>query len=243
MAIINPIRVRFKKQHVSFDPGNIVTDGLVLNLDAGNAGSYDGSGTTWFDLSGNSNNGTLVNGVGYDSDYGGSLTFDGSDDYVGAPVYIPTEDASIEVWARIDIFDGNVLFGFGGDDYPGGLAGSGPDVYVDPGGTWAWNTGDGVSNAFSANPTVNTTDWFQYVVTTESTTDAKLYVNGNLIGTANHKSAKVTNSGDRVFIGRWANTIGYETPGNYGIVRVYDRVLSLSEIQQNYNALSSRYGI
>ena len=168
--------------------------------------------------------------------------FDGTNDYVGAPVYIPTEDASIEVWARIDIFEGNVLFGFGGDDYPGGLAGSGPDVYIS-GGTWAWNTGDGTSNAFSANPTVNTTDWFHYVVTTESASNAKLYVNGILIGTANHKSAQVTNSGDRVIIGRWANTTGYETPGNYSIVRVYDRVLSLSEIQQNFNALRGRYGI
>ena len=169
-----------------------------------------------------------------------AFVFDGTDDYVGAPVFIPTEDASIEVWARIDIFEGNVLFGFGGDDYPGGLAGSGPDVYIS-GGTWAWNTGDGTSNAFSANPTVNTTDWFHYVVTTESASNAKLYVNGILIGTANHKSAQVTNSGDRVIIGRWANTTGYETPGNYGIVRVYNRVLSLSEIQQNYNATKGRY--
>jgi hypothetical protein len=169
-----------------------------------------------------------------------AFVFDGTDDYVGAPVFIPTEDASIEVWARIDIFEGNVLFGFGGDDYPGGLAGSGPDVYISSG-TWAWNTGDGVTNAFSANPTVNTTDWFHYVVTTESASNAKLYVNGILIGTANHKSAQVTNSGDRVIIGRWANTTGYETPGNYGIVRVYNRVLSLSEIQQNYNATKGRY--
>ena len=217
-------------------------DGLVLALDAGNTKSYPGSGTTWTDLIGNGNNGTLVNGVGFDIDYGGSLVFDGSNHYVGAPVFIPTEDASIEVWARIDIFEGNVLFGFGGDDYPGGFAGSGPDVYVS-GGTWAWNTGDGVSNPFSSNPTVNTTDWFNYIVTTESASNAKLYVNGSLIGTANHKSAKVTNSGDRVIIGRWGNLTSYETPGNYGVVRVYDRVLTEPEIQQNFDALRGRYGI
>jgi len=58
----------------------IVTDGLVLCLDAGNPKSYPGSGTTWTDLSGNSNNGTLVNGVGYNGSNLGSLSFDGVDD-------------------------------------------------------------------------------------------------------------------------------------------------------------------
>ena len=50
---------------------NIVTSGLVLNLDAGNTASYPGTGTTWTDLSGNGNNGTLVNGVGYNFANGG----------------------------------------------------------------------------------------------------------------------------------------------------------------------------
>ena len=59
----------------------IVTNGLVLHLDAGNPASYPGSGTTWTDLSGNGNDGTLVNGVGYDSANGGSLVFDGVNDY------------------------------------------------------------------------------------------------------------------------------------------------------------------
>jgi hypothetical protein len=43
----------------------IVTDGLVLCLDAGNPKSYTGSGTTWTDLSGNGNNGTLTNSPTY----------------------------------------------------------------------------------------------------------------------------------------------------------------------------------
>ena len=60
----------------------IVEDGLVLALDAGNTKSYPGSGTTWTDLSGNGNNGSLVNGVGYNSGNLGSLSFDGVNDYV-----------------------------------------------------------------------------------------------------------------------------------------------------------------
>ena len=60
----------------------IVTNGLILNLDASNTSSYPGTGTVWTDLSGQNNNGTLVNGVGYSSVNGGTLTFDGVNDYV-----------------------------------------------------------------------------------------------------------------------------------------------------------------
>jgi hypothetical protein len=61
-----------------FNNPRIITDGLVLALDAGNPKSYPGSGTAWTDLSGNGNTGTLVNGTGYNSGNGGSLVFDGS---------------------------------------------------------------------------------------------------------------------------------------------------------------------
>ena len=59
----------------------IVTDGLVFYVDAGNSNSYPGSGTTWTDLAG-SNDGTLTNGPTFDSGNGGSIVFDGTDDYV-----------------------------------------------------------------------------------------------------------------------------------------------------------------
>src|SRR6056300_382098 len=62
--------------------GNIVTDGLVLNLDAARKDSYNRTGTTWNDISGNGNNGTLTNGPTFDSEDYGSIVFDGVDDYV-----------------------------------------------------------------------------------------------------------------------------------------------------------------
>jgi len=61
---------------------DIVEDGLVLCLDAANPKSYPGSGNTWTDLRGNGNDGTLVNGVGYDSANNGSMVFDGVDDSI-----------------------------------------------------------------------------------------------------------------------------------------------------------------
>jgi hypothetical protein len=59
----------------------IVQSGLVLNLDAGVSSSYPTTGTTWTDLSGSGNNGTLTNGPTYSSANGGSIVFDGSNDY------------------------------------------------------------------------------------------------------------------------------------------------------------------
>jgi hypothetical protein len=67
---------------VQYASGKIVTSGLVLALDAADKNSYPGSGTTWTDLSGNGNNGTLVNGPTFSSANGGSIVFDGVDDYV-----------------------------------------------------------------------------------------------------------------------------------------------------------------
>jgi hypothetical protein len=64
----------------------IVQSGLVLNLDAGVSSSYPGSGTTWTDLSGNGNNGTLVNGPTFSSDNGGNIVFDGVDDHITTPL-------------------------------------------------------------------------------------------------------------------------------------------------------------
>ena len=63
----------------------IVTNGLVLCLDAGNNKSYPGSGTTWNDLSGNNNTGSLVNGPTFTGSFGGSVAFDGVNDYVACP--------------------------------------------------------------------------------------------------------------------------------------------------------------
>ena len=65
---------------------SIVTNGLVLALDAANHKSYPGSGTTWFDLSGNSHDGTLTGGPTFNSDNGGSIVFDGTD---GSDVPVP----------------------------------------------------------------------------------------------------------------------------------------------------------
>jgi hypothetical protein len=85
------------------DYEGIVTNGLVLNLDAGFTPSYPRSGTTWTDLSLSGNNGTLINGPTFDSDNGGSIVFDGVNDYsqkTSFSVINGTVDKSLEVWFK-----------------------------------------------------------------------------------------------------------------------------------------------
>ena len=65
---------------VNINYEGIVTDGLVLNLDAGFTPSYPRNGTTWYDVGGG-NNGTLINGPTFSSNDGGSIVFDGTNDY------------------------------------------------------------------------------------------------------------------------------------------------------------------
>lgn len=91
-------------------PGNIVTNGLVLNLDAANPRSYPPpyNGTVWRDLSGNNKNGTLTNGLTFSSAHGGGIVFDGVDDYVTFP---STQTHTVHIWAKADVGFTNGLQG------------------------------------------------------------------------------------------------------------------------------------
>ena len=84
---------------ISYNPSS-VTSGLVLCLDAGNTKSYPGSGTTWTDLSGNGNTGTLTNGPTYSSANGGSFVFDGTDDYASISGSITVSEVTFSVWLK-----------------------------------------------------------------------------------------------------------------------------------------------
>ena len=89
---------------ISYNP-KIVTNGLILNLDAGNKKSYSGSGSVWYDLSGNNNNTVLTNGPTFSNTNSGNIVFDGIDDYVNIPynaskISFPNDNATICVWFK-----------------------------------------------------------------------------------------------------------------------------------------------
>ena len=146
----------------------IVTDGLVLALDAGNTKSYPGSGTTWTDLSGNSNTGTLtsMDGNNYNSANGGYLDFDGTDDYVDVSGSITVSAATFLAWVRLDgdqVSYTGVVFSRGsspatGMNFRGGSENIG----------YHWNGAGSSAYNWDSGLTVPTQEWCMMVVTVTS---------------------------------------------------------------------------
>jgi len=217
------------------DYEGIVTDSLVFNLDAGFTPSYPTSGSTWFDLSGNDNDGTLINGVGYDSSNGGSLTFDGTDDYVEVSYdadsfNIGTGDFSFNIWYYPD---NNVsyrrLFSIGLFRAAGNFAferQNGSNVVVHINGTF---NVVGSSNSSGL--------WYNYTVTRESGL-VKVYKNGAYV-TQFTKTDAITNT-NNILIAK-ESSIYFD--GKIPIIHFYKKALSASEVLYNHNTLKGRFGL
>lgn len=206
--------------------------GLVMHLDAGNTTSYSGTGTTWTDLSGFGNNGTLVNNPVYNSSNGGNLVFNGSNTYVNAPL-TKTASCTFSVWAKsTNTNSGNMLFNAGND-------GAGPDLFFS-GGVLSWNTWDSSGNPFGSIPATSANgNWHNYVVVNDAISNtAKVYYDGVLYGTAIYKNASFTT---KLYIG--GTTGGYQWDGAIGNVQVHNRILTPAEVTQNFNNLKTRYGL
>jgi len=224
----------------------IVTDGLVLCLDAGNSKSYPGSGTTWTDLSGNGNSGTLVNGVGYNIDGGGSLVFDGVDDEITIP-YTPNlafTDAimSCESWVYVDSLSSAFsIINKRGNRFTQNS--NRPYVFeVNTDGRVRWILDDATTVCDTATGLMQTDQWY-HLVATHDGTNSKIYINGVENVSVSSGTSSINDTGDiPVRIGwRYQNsTINY-SDGKISITRVYNKALTAQEIQQNYNATKSRF--
>ena len=235
---------------------SIVTNGLVLNLDAANIKSYPGSGTTWSDLSGNNNTGTLTNGPTFSRDRGGSIVFDGSDDYVG---WNSLSQVKWQNWNSITVecvfnlvsYNGatsgrQYLFDFRDSGGIDGAFGCFYDssILTPLGFKLFYNT---VGNSYE-EPLITTFSLGQlvyYQVTfdkTTSTNNIRHYINGdNVFNRSVVINSNTTNNG-RVWIGRYSPG-GYQWNGSIYTFRAYNRALSASEVLQNYNATKSRFNL
>jgi hypothetical protein len=231
---------------IAYNP-RIVTDGLVLCLDAGNSKSYPGSGTTWTDLSGNGNNGTLTNGPTYSSDNGGSIVFDGVNDYISlGKSFISTGEIgsgdisyTLEAWFNYSGTPGGTTSGWSlignASQYGIGMQLMGNKI----------NFGYRSNSNFYSTSTLSAGNWYHVVCTREagnSTYLNRIYINGQWDATYNTNNyLDVTNTTVEMQIG-WADTrITGRYNGNIAIAKLYNTFLTDEQVLQNYNATKSRF--
>jgi hypothetical protein len=230
---------------------NIVTDGLILALDAASPKSYPGSGTTWYDLTTNSLDATLYNGVSFSTNKQGTMVFDGVNDY---------GQISSSTLTAINIFTFELWFN------RTGIATTTPPydrIFQKDGGysgypAWGWSIAEsdpatisflsayGSSNGeanngigFSGNDQISLNEWNCLATTLDSNLLASNYFNGVLSNSGTLNNAPMdTQNVIRIAIGD-----GRESQGEISTVKVYNRALTADEVAQNYNALKSRFGL
>ncbi len=224
----------------------IVQDGLVLNLDASNALSYPGTGTDWFDLAEN-NDGTLLNSPTFNSSNGGSIVFDGIDDYseITTTNISDTTELTCNCWVKTSDITAD------GGSYRAFFA-TGP---WQSGVTNAWklavnsNSGkiDVWANAASKllSGTALPIGEFVNVTYTYGSNTGKIYFNGSL---SNSGTYTLTHYMGKIYLGAGGSQISTLTTagmwnGNISSAQFYNRALSANEVLQNYNATKTRFGI
>ena len=234
---------------VGYNP-RIVTDGLVLALDAGNTKSYVGSGTTWRDLSGRGNTGTLTNGPTYSSANGGSIVFDGTNDYalITSPSILKNQNFTVSTWVNPGIQNVAIVsmidFNHGASQ---GWVLQSEDATTNRYYYFAWYDGTQYqpSGATGTGKGIQlTTSVWQNIVYSKSGTTLIGYLNGSQIYTPAAASNANVNYGsnNNLTIGNLVST-GREFKGNISNTQIYNRALSASEVSQNFNALRGRFGI
>jgi hypothetical protein len=213
-------------------PAGPVTNGLLLYWDAGNLDSYPGTGTTIYDLSGNGNNGAVLNGVGYNQTNGGVLTFDGIDDIVRllAPDLRSTNNTVMGAARYTGGVQGRMINSYGNNWLMGHWSNSTENYYAE-----GWVSTPGPSGPSDTN-------WRIYSVLGDVSGDSySLYVNNSL-------SAGPNNGGSAgpygISIGAQGGAPGSEpSAGQFSFVLVYNRILTAAEMTQNYNYFKGRFGL
>ena len=234
----------------------IVTDGLVLCLDAANKRSYPGAGTTWTDLSKQENNGTLVNSPGFSSANGGSIVLDGIDDRIDTTSLnsynFHENPYTVGLWCKVNSYTSYKYFWTKKTDDNSAL------------GILFWindvsrvefktypvvpNNNDGVRLLFANMSSTLSNTWKYYVITCEDgnktlASNYNFYLDGQYTSpNFTQNSASVTsNSQGIISVGARSIDNNRNMDGDFAIFQVYNRALSSAEIKQNYNATRGRF--
>ena len=208
----------------------IVRDGLLMFVDAGNINSYSGTGTTWYDLSGNRNDMTLINGVGFSKANSGVMRLDGTNDYIELPSFnISTTNHTI----------------IGASRY----AGAGPRgrIFSAHSNNWLMGHWNGSIKAYHPNNWVSfgisgTTEWLVHAVVENYSADLWTYYCNGVQIASNNSGAEGPNG---LSFGNWrqGGVAAELAIAEIGFFMVYNRLLTIEEINQNLNALKGRFGL
>ena len=214
---------------------DVVTNGLVLYLDAGQSTSYSGSGTTWTDLSGYGNNATLVNNPTFSSSYGGNLEFPYSNVYGqindAASLEFGTGDFTISLWEYpLVVNDGSNQRTILSKNY------TGFEIFIYQSILRGYFGG---VNQLQGTTTLTANTWYNFVFV-RSAGVITSYINtiqdGQLVN-----STDVSNIGTGLFVNIRPSSSLYGEE-NISNILLYNRALTNSEVIQNYNAFASRFG-
>ena len=230
----------------------IVRNGLVLALDAADKNSYPGTGTTWTDLSGNGYNGTLTNSPTFSNSNGGSIIFDGTNDYTSTSLDLSwnnTNSVSISMWIKTgNLSQSKGFLGTGNFEWQfrqGQYAGANSDlVFV------YWDNSGGHTNGSipSMSGFFDDTNWKHLTMTWNNSNSTILfYKNGSQIfsqvygnPSVNRVSSELMQIGGNVY--SW-DGVGAYWNGSFSNIQTYNRTLSATEVLQNYNATKTRFGL
>jgi hypothetical protein len=222
--------------------GRVITDGLVLALDAADKNSYPGSGTTWNDVSGNGNNGTLTNGPTFSNN---SIVFDGSNDYVNCGNNIQSTYTALTIENAIRISKINtkqailssyesistVQLGWGLEVLSNntinffGFQNTSTVKDVQTISTISLNTNYTITGVFVASTYFN------------------IYINGTLAATTPTTLTSITKHVTTSLVIAAGPTVVIPFQGSIYSTKIYNRALSAQEVLQNYNAQKSRFGL
>jgi len=216
---------------------NIIKNGLVLNIDSANYLSYVGTLNTAYDLSGFGNTATLVNGTGFTGTNGGAFLFDATDDYIsmGTASSVKPTQLTLACFFKINAINApNVIVGKQGT----GVGAASYALVVQNGKLNFRIESGGIQDA---SYTFSNTSTYNYAVGTYDGSTMKLYLNGSLVGTATTSVSIIYSDSYPLLMGYYANA--FATNMSIGSLKLYNRPLSATEIQQNFNAMRERYNL
>jgi hypothetical protein len=226
--------------------GGIVRNGLILDLDAAKFDSYPKTGTRWYDIVWSTSGGTLINGPAFNSNNGGYISFDGTNDYadLGNVLFNSATTVTLDIWVNIPSMVVNKYIMSKGSAADGistfflttgpGPSGGGSS-YV----RFAMGNQSGTTSSVIEYSSLVWGQWYNFTFTYNGTT---------ITGYRNASTPQTSSLSGNLYTTTSPINLASDKYGNVGAAniasfKIYNRVLSSTEVLQNYNAVKGRFGL